>query len=215
VSTIPLRVGAELAASPGSQFYGPKVVGLLSEAQIFSELVYPTRPEDPLDAVLALSIDGAWRPRTGASFWSGVGIGLTFGALSPVIGPSMNGVHDVSLRLSSQGNDLTSYQTRITTRVTWGILGNSGEVAAKADDLQARKIASAIAGHLQDARAHIDRPRATTSPDSAPAPPAGAKLAPGSGGTLADELRKLDELRRSGALSEAEFQQAKKRLLEQ
>lgn len=212
-STIPLRVGVEISTSPGSQFYGPKVVGILSEAQLFSELVYPMRPEDVLDGVLSLSIDGAWRPRTAASFWSGVGIGLTFGALSPVIGPSMNGVHDLSMRLSSEGKNLASYDTRIITRVTWGILGNSGEVGAKADDLRTRKIVSAIAGHLRGTHILIEKARGTTSTDSNPEPPSGVERRLSSAGTLADEVRKLDELRRSGALTEEEFQQAKKMLL--
>jgi hypothetical protein len=127
----------------------------------------------------------------------------------------MNGVHDVTARLTAGQQELTSYQARISTRVSWGILGNTGEVGAKADDLQARKIAFGIASHLQGARASIERALPAGSSGRLNEPEIRLAPAPDAGSTLADELRKLDELHRSGALTEAEFQKAKARLLQQ
>ncbi len=58
-------------------------------------------------------------------------------------------------------------------------------------------------------RANVDRPAAAVATPPA-APVAGASAS----GTVADQLAKLDELRRNGVLSEAEFQAQKARLLQ-
>jgi uncharacterized membrane protein YdbT with pleckstrin-like domain len=56
-------------------------------------------------------------------------------------------------------------------------------------------------------RANVDRPAAA-------APPAAPTTAASASGSVADQLAKLDELRRNGVLSEAEFQAQKARLLQ-
>ena len=69
--------------------------------------------------------------------------------VSPFIGPSITGTHDLKATLTDDKELVASHSARIKTKVTWGIAGNSNEVSAKADDLQTRKIAVEIAEWLQ------------------------------------------------------------------
>ena len=50
---------------------------------------------------------------------------------------------------------MAAHSSRIVSKVTWGITDDSNEVAARADDLQARKIAVEIGEWLQANRREI------------------------------------------------------------
>ncbi len=154
VAPLPITVGVSLSSSPSSDYYGPKVVKLLSQMSIVDELVYPYREDDELDAELGIAIDGSWK---GSGFGAGFVIGLTLGLLSPVVGPSISGVHDLSATLTNDNGQLATHSSRVVSKVTWGIAGDANEVSAKADDLQARKIAVNIAEWLQANRSAIVR----------------------------------------------------------
>ena len=146
VAALPITVGVELSSSPGSRTYGPPVVNLLSQMSVVDKLVYPYREDDAVDALLGIAIDGSWK---GRGFGAGFAIGLTLGLLSPVVGPSMTGTHDLKATLTGENEQVASHSARIESKVTWGIAANSNEVSVKADDLQARKIAVEIAEWLQ------------------------------------------------------------------
>jgi hypothetical protein len=151
-SALPVTLGVELSSSPGSAYYGPIVVGLLAKMSVVEKMIYPYREDDAVDAVLGIAIDGTWK---GSGFGAGLGIGVTFGLLSPFIGPSMTAKHDLQATLTDDHEAVASHSGRVDTKVTWGIAGDSNEVSAKADDLQARKIAVEIAEWLQTNRQTI------------------------------------------------------------
>jgi hypothetical protein len=119
---------------------------------VVDKLIYPYREDDAVDAVLGIAIDGSWK---GSGAAAGFAIGATFGLLSPFIGPSMTGVHDLKATLTDDGAQVVSHSAQVRSTVTWGILGNANEVGAKADDLQVRKIAAEIAQWLQANRGTI------------------------------------------------------------
>ncbi len=151
-SPLPLTVGIQLSSSPASDLYGPKVVKLLKEMRVVDKTVYPYREDDEVDALLGIAIEGGWE---GSGAAAGFVIGLTLGLLSPVVGPSMVGRHDLNATLTNKDDQIASHSAKIVTKVTWGIAGDSNEVAVKADDLQSRKIAVEIAEWLQTNRRHI------------------------------------------------------------
>lgn len=149
---LPLTLAVQLSPSTTSAYYGPRVVELLSEMSVVEELIYPYRPEDDVDALLGIAIDGTWR---GSGAAAGFAIGFTFGLLGPFIGPSMTGRHDVRTTLRDDASQLASHSSRVVSKVSWGISGDTDEVSARADDLQARKLAVEIAQWLRANRGKI------------------------------------------------------------
>ena len=152
---IPIRVGIELGGTPESQLYGTLVVKQLREMGVFDSIVYPYREGDSVDGILKLTIRGGWKGDTGASLIKGAIIGLSLFTLSTVIGPEMTGTHDVNVTLSKDLTVVADYSIQVKTSVSWGQAANTNEVAAKANDLQVRKISVEIANRIDKDRLHI------------------------------------------------------------
>jgi hypothetical protein len=148
-SPLPFRVGVVLDNMPASANYGPGVVDLWKEMQLFKAITYPYREGDPVDGVLRLTINGGWtEPDASAGFL----VGLTLGWASPFIGPSMTGVHDTSATLSRDVQEVARYTVRVESFVMWGVGANSTDVGNKASDLQRRKIAVELAQKIEGDR---------------------------------------------------------------
>ena len=153
---IPIRVGIEIGGTPESQVYVPLVVKKLKEMEVFETVVYPYRDGDSVDGILKLTIKGGWKGENhGASFIKGAIIGLSLFTLSTVIGPEMTGTHDVNVELSKDLTVVVNYSIQVKTSVSWGQAANTNEVAAKANDLQVRKISVEIANRIDNDRLHI------------------------------------------------------------
>ena len=67
----------------------------------------------------------------------------------------MTGTHDLKATLTDDNDQVASHSSQVVSKVTWGIAGDANEVGAKADDLQARKIAIKIGEWLQSNRRGI------------------------------------------------------------
>ncbi|HPO12393.1 MAG TPA: hypothetical protein PLI09_03035 [Candidatus Hydrogenedentes bacterium] len=149
-SALPIKVGVQLSNSPASGTYGPPVVAKLREYNTFQSISFPYHDGDDVDGVITLDIAGGWKSNAGANFGKGFLIGLTFFTLSPAIGPSMTGNHSVSAAINRAVKEVARYQTNFKTKVTWGMLANTTQVAQKADALQVSKIASFLSESIQN-----------------------------------------------------------------
>jgi hypothetical protein len=145
-------MGVELSSSQVTAVYGPRFVALLSEMMVVDKVVYPYQEGDTVDALLNITLDGSWR---GSGPGAGFAIGLTLGLLSPFIGPSIVGNHDLRATLEENGNNIASHSAHIESKITWGIAADANAVGARADDLQTRKIAVSIGEWLQANRTLI------------------------------------------------------------
>jgi len=123
--------------------------------RVFEAVNFPYREGDPVDAVLQVTITGGWKQSTGGNFAKGLVIGLTLFTLSPVVGPSIYGFHDVHATLSNGPVEYFSSNIHVKTAVSFGLAANTNEVAVKADGLQMRKIAVEIANRVNEARSRI------------------------------------------------------------
>lgn len=125
---------------------------------VFRKVYYPYRPDiDPVDATLNLSIEGGWTSSSAANFAKGFVIGLSLFTLSPVLGPSMSGLHTVSTGLRKDGQIVVSYSGQVETDISWGMLADTNAVAHKAEELQVRKICLEVSQWLRANRAKILR----------------------------------------------------------
>ena len=143
-----------LGDTSASQVYGPPVVNRLKEMRVFDSVTYPYREGDPVDGILKMSITGGWK---GRGFGAGFCIGLSLFTLSPVIGPSMTGIHDANVTLFKDLMEVAQYSIHVKTSVSWGLAANTGEVANKSDDLQQCKLAVEIARRINDDRLRISK----------------------------------------------------------
>ncbi len=152
---IPIKLGVILGNTQPSQVYGPQVVSNLKEMIIFESIIYPYRDGDPVDGILNMTITGEWK---GSGAGAGFLIGLSLFTLSPVLGPSMTGTHDLNVVLSKGGTgaaEVSRYSANIKTSVSWGLLGDTNEVASKADKLLQQKITAEIAQRICEDQARI------------------------------------------------------------
>ncbi|KAF0145381.1 MAG: hypothetical protein FD156_951 [Nitrospirae bacterium] len=153
-SSIPLNVGIALGETPATQVYGPGVVKHLKEMGVFKSIIYPYREGDPVDGILKITITGGWK---GSGFGAGFLIGLSLFTLSPVIGPSMTGIHVADVILFKDLSEVAKYSIHAETSVSWGLGANTAEVGNKTDELQRRKLAVEIANSINNDRARILR----------------------------------------------------------
>jgi len=211
VHTLPIDVGVELSGAAASQVYGPRVIENLRKMGIFESIVHPYRAGDPVEATLGLSIDGRWR---GSGFWPGFVVGLSLFTLSPVVGPGIAGRHEVGAALYADDDSIVRYEFEVASKARFGLLADTNEVGAKVDALQAQKIAVELAKRLQNDRNRIlgvvGGDEDTAGVD---ARETGEAAEAPTDSQVADELERLTELWRSGALSDDEFARAKARLL--
>jgi hypothetical protein len=151
---IPLVVGVMLAESQHGQL-GPRVIAKLKEMNVFQYVIWPYQPTTPVDAVLHLSIDGAWKTNKGYSITSAVLVGLTLGLLGPFLGPKMTGDHDVEASLVELDDVIVEYEFHVETVVTRGITSSKDVAQFSADESQTQKIAVGLANRLDDDRVKI------------------------------------------------------------
>jgi hypothetical protein len=146
--SIPIRVGVELSSDPVSKNYGPPVIQRLKDWHVFNDMIFPYRKGDPVDAVLRITVKGEWKE--GANFLRGFIIGLSLYTLSPVVGPSITGTHDINSILFQKERELAKYQAHAETLVERGVLADTGEVFRKADFVQTSTLANGLAKKMRD-----------------------------------------------------------------
>ncbi len=143
---IPLRIGVIASGTPASLAYVPGVVEELKSMQLFETLIYPYREGDPVDAVTTVSVDGGWQA---SGFGAGFVIGLTLGIASPFLGPSMTGTYHIKAEMTCGKEDVGLYVTQASSTVKWGLMADVNEVSNKAEDLQRKRLADALAKKIR------------------------------------------------------------------
>jgi hypothetical protein len=146
--SIPIRVGVELSSDPVSKNYGPPVIQRLKDWHVFNDMIFPYRKGDSVDAVLRITVNGEWKE--GSNFLRGFIVGLSLYTLSPVVGPSITGTHDINLILFQKERELAKYQAHAETLVERGVLADTGEVFRKADFVQTSTLANGLAKKMRD-----------------------------------------------------------------
>ncbi|MDA8326453.1 MAG: SHOCT domain-containing protein [Nitrospiraceae bacterium] len=220
---IPIAVGIDVDETPSVQScgpshesrpYGPMIVDELKKMKVFNKIIYPYGKGGAADAVLHLTVRGQWsyyskelEPR---DYWAG---------LSTV--HDVEGTHDIKAVLTAKGKEILDGSASVTSKGRYS--GQDYEaITGRLNDIQARKIAVAVADMLRDKRAQIvakvfNRPEEVRSSN----PAAGrSEVSSGTGRPAggeyktAEKLRELEDLHASGALSDEEFGKAEKRLLD-
>lgn len=146
---MPVRVGVKMSTNLTSVLYGPGMVKCLSTWQAFESVAYPYRPGDKVGAVLDIRVRGRWVPDTSGNLWRGFLIGLSMFTLSPAMGLSMTGRHDLDVSMKKDAVEVARYHIHQETSVTWGLFASLGKVLDKADDLQVSRLAYALIQRLQ------------------------------------------------------------------
>lgn len=221
-ASLPLRVGVELSADPASTTYGPLVIQRLKDWRVFDEIVFPYRKGDAVDAVMQMTVKGQWTPNTGANFAKGFIIGLSMYTLSPVLGVSMTGTHDINSLLLQKDAEIAKYSVHAKTSLEWGLAANTGEVGQKADFLQTSKLANDLATKVREDWPRIgtyfsrsgtsttpDAQTVTEAPTNSPAQVVGSDLS-----EKAEKLRQLKKLKDEGILTEDEYEKKRKSVVD-
>jgi len=145
-ATIPLKVGVILANDQASMYYGPGVIKEWSKMKLFNSLIYPYREDDPVDAVMTVTINGGWQ---GSGAGQGFLIGLTLGLAGTAVGPNMTGTHNALAIVNKSSKEIGRYSAQVTSTVEWGIAANTNEVSKKADELQKKRLAFELAQKIR------------------------------------------------------------------
>lgn len=143
---LPINIGIIIDNNDATSYYGPKVINEIRDINLFNSVVYPYRENDNVDALMKLSINGGWK---GEGAGAGFMIGLTLGLLSPVIGPSMTGTHDISASFSKADKEYGRYSSQAITVVEWGLGADTGDVTNKTDALQTKRLAYGLADKIR------------------------------------------------------------------
>lgn len=229
-ASLPLRVGIELSNSPASMTYGPQIIQELKAWSIFERIVYPYRKDDAVDAVLKMTLSGTWTADP-ANFAKGFIIGLSLFTLSPVIGSSMTGIHDINASLLQKDAEIAKYDVHTETSLEWGLAADTNEVARKAESLQVKKLADGLTTKLKEDWPRISmyfspiqastqsetRPITEQTkakdpsllPSNLPIQPTVSDLS-----ERAEKLRQLKKLKDEGLLTEEEFEKKRKLIVE-
>ncbi|MDH3216179.1 MAG: hypothetical protein OEN01_07800 [Candidatus Krumholzibacteria bacterium] len=162
---IPIIVGVQLVPSSADR-YGPRVVALLREMDVFQYLIWPYDASTPVDAVLTLFIEGAWEDGKGSRVTSVILVALTAGLLGPVLGTNMSGVHDVTARLLDLEGEVSQYSFRIESKAARGLGANADVSFIRADDLQMRRLAVELAKRMHADRENIMKALVGSDKDS-------------------------------------------------
>jgi len=152
---IPLRVGVVLAEDRTSEYHGLIILDSWKQVPLFESVTWPYREGDSVDAVLHLSVSGAWKhEETGVALTKGFLIGLSYGLLSPVLGPSVTGTHDIVTTITIKGStEERKYSAHVETVAEWGILADREKVSRKMDEVHYKKMAGELAQKIMADRA--------------------------------------------------------------
>lgn len=151
-SSLPARVGIVVADDDASMIYGPAIIEQWTRMGLFDSITYPYRQDEPVDAVMRLSVTGGWDNK---GFLAGMAVGITLGLASTAVGPSMTGRHAVSATLSNRSGTIGSYQTQVETKVSWGFMAQLAEVTRRTEALHTRKMAVELARDFEADRSRI------------------------------------------------------------
>jgi hypothetical protein len=143
-TSLPVKIGIQLADDPATGSYGPVIINHLKDWRFFESVTFPYRQGDPVDAVLVMKIQGRW---TGDPSNAGKGllIGLSLYTLSPVIGPGMTGRHDLNASIRKELKEIATYNIHEETHVEWGLGAETGPIEAKSDEVHTKKLAFSLA----------------------------------------------------------------------
>lgn len=149
---IPITIGVTI---PKDSYYGPKVIAELDQAKFFKKIVYPYREDDKVDAVMDMQIKGGWK---GSGAAAGFVTGLTLGLAGTAVGPSIEGSHVITTKLSTKtGKQINSYDINASNSVMWGMAANTAEVTAAADALQVKTLTKQLMDVLYKDKDNIEK----------------------------------------------------------
>jgi hypothetical protein len=146
-SPIPINIGIRLSGDPSSVEYGPPVIEQLKNLHVFKSVSYPYEG-GKVDAILNISIKGQWKP-DGTNVIKGIAIGLSLFTLSPVIGPSMTGHHEIGASMNKGQKEIGRYQFEEDSKVSWGLGANTGEVTKNVNQNLIHRISNKLAEMIQ------------------------------------------------------------------
>jgi len=174
---IPLRVGIILGGEGGKassishpHYYERTVISEWNEMQLFDSLVYPYREDDPVDAIMRLTITGDWELEGQLrSFGVEMLTILTYGLTSPLVGRSITGTHNAIALINQSLNEIGQYSVQVTSTIDVGIgaLSQQGTLLvpssirkyidnhAEGNDLQIKRIAFELAKKIRADRQNL------------------------------------------------------------
>ena len=147
---LPLRVGVLISENPASAVNAPRVIERLRERRVVDALIFPYRRDEDVDAFLVIKITGGWDYRRRANCARAFLVGFSLGALSPFLGSSMTGRHDLVATLSVGGQTVGPYLIRRETTARWGLAADVEDVSRKALDTQMDLLAADLARRIRD-----------------------------------------------------------------
>ena len=147
--SISLQAEARLLGDRSAVLNGERVLKNLQTWQVFESLSYPHRLRDNRDVFLTMEVTGAWDVPVGANNARCFLVGLSLGALSPVVGQTMTGRYQLVATLDVRGRTVAEYAIEEETPVSWGIGANGLGIAYKALDVEMGWLAYELAERLK------------------------------------------------------------------
>lgn len=203
---IPIVVGITLDEPPFTaqwwgksktrQDYGPEIVDYLRKMSVFKSVVYPYGVLTA-DVDMHLSVRGTWsydnKGRAFANFMIGTANYNDF-----------IGTHNLKVSLKAGDKEIDSFTLTVNTKGEYSA-GDADVIVKELNDLQIKKIAVELANRLKTDRALIIDRINQSAPKQNIEPPAKDE-------TQKLNTEKLDKLRESGVISEAEHKRAKEKI---
>ena len=147
---IPLRVEARLLGDRSAVLNGERVLKNLQTWQVFESLSYPHRLRDKRDVFLTMEVTGAWDIPVGANNARSFLVGLSLGALSPVVGQTMTGRFHLAATLDVRGRTVAEYAIEQETPISWGIGADELAVAYEALEVEMAWFSYELAERLKE-----------------------------------------------------------------
>lgn len=148
--SIPLRAEARLLGDRSAVLNGERVLKNLQTWQVFESLSYPHRRGDTRDVFLTMEVTGACDVPVGANNARLFLVGLSLGALSPVVGQTMTGRSQLVATLDVRGRTVAEYAIEQETPVSWGIGANGLAVAYDALEVEMAWLSYELAKRLKN-----------------------------------------------------------------
>lgn len=128
--------------------YGSRIVAEMRKNRIFSETIYPTRPDDKLDAVIDLDLRGGWDANNAKNLGSALLNGATLGLSGTTLGMSMTGHHDLTATMYISGSVYKIYEIKADNTVEFGMYSNKQKLIADANDLQIKTLSNQLMSQI-------------------------------------------------------------------